>query len=151
MWAPSSHERYRQLPSTIVVPMNQPSLLELSRHVESNGKVVVFEEGTVPFEVKRCFVVIAGKGQVRGEHAHRKCTQLLIAINGQIRVTVDDGRRTREFLLSDCTHGLLIPRMTWATQHYLSDESQLLAVCDTLYSEDDYIRSYETFKRLISV
>ena len=50
--------------------------IPLSIHNEANGSVVIFEEGTVPFPVRRTFVVFAEAGQLRGGHAHRTCTQI---------------------------------------------------------------------------
>jgi len=48
--------------------MSLAQVIPLSIHSEDNGSVVVFEEGTVPFPVRRTFVVNADMGQIRGEH-----------------------------------------------------------------------------------
>ncbi len=119
----------------------------LSIHIDANGSVVVFEEGTVPFPIRRTFVVTADVGQIRGNHAHRACSQLVVVLSGEVLVSVDDGNVSQEFLLSEMAQGLLIPPMTWATQKYISEDSILLVVCDLLFDESDYIRDYAEFKR----
>jgi len=126
--------------------MSPVETISLSIHREENGSVAVFEEGTVPFPIRRTFVVTADVGQVRGDHAHRVCSQLLVVLRGKVRVSIDDGNTSQEFLLSESAQGLLIPPMIWSTQTYLSEGSILLVVCDQLYDEADYIRDYSDFK-----
>lgn len=129
--------------------MPAPREVPLSLHVEANGSVVVFEEGTAPFSIRRTFVVTADRGQVRGNHAHKLCSQLLVALSGEVLVSVDDGMSQQEFLLSEMAQGLVIPPMNWATQKYLSQRSILLVVCDLLFDEADYIRDYSEFISLL--
>ena len=107
--------------------------------------MAIFEEGVVPFSVRRTFVVFAGSGQSRGAHAHRTCTQMLVALQGSVDVTMDDGQEVTSSLLSRLSHGLVIPPMTWATQEYLTDDSILLVLCDQLFDEGDYIRDRANF------
>lgn len=130
--------------------MGTPSLFALSVFTEANGSVVVFEEGLVPFAVQRTFVVTADSGQLRGDHAHRECSQFLVSISGEILVTLHDGAAITSFLLTQFDQGLLIPPMHWATQEYRSDRSILLVVCDQKYAESDYIRDFDEFIELTS-
>ncbi len=125
--------------------MHFPHKVPLNLHVESNGSLVVFEEGSSPFPLRRVFVVTADVGQVRGHHAHRTCSQLLVALRGQVLVSVDDGNGPQDFLVSELEQGLLIPPMNWATQKYMSEGTILMVVCDQLFDERDYIRDYEEF------
>ena len=123
---------------------------DLDRHFESNGSLVVFEDGNLPFPLHRTFVVQAGAGQVRGDHAHRTCNQLLVALKGAVRVSVDDGQIKSEYRLTGLSKGLLIPPMNWATQKYLSNETILMVSCDHPFDESDYIRDYSDFLRNVS-
>ena len=129
--------------------MSLAQLVSLSIHSEDNGSVVVFEEGTVPFPVRRTFVVSADMGQIRGEHAHKACSQLLVVLSGKVLVSVDDGRIPRQFLLNELGEGLLIPPLVWASQEYLAEGSMLLVACDQIYDEEDYIRDYAEFKQVV--
>jgi WxcM-like, C-terminal len=117
---------------------------------DANGSLVVFEGGkSVPFDIRRIFTVVAKSGDKRGDHAHKKCTQLLICISGEISVICDDGLRTQKFTLDNMSSGLLISPWIWARQEYIKDDSVLMVICDRGYEVDDYIRNYEEFKKLL--
>ena len=48
--------------------------------------------GDLPFVVRRGFLVYnVPNAELRGEHAHRRCAQFLMAVKGSVRVVVDDG------------------------------------------------------------
>ena len=57
--------------------MKLVKLIEFPYFNESNGDLVVVEGDIIPFNVSRVFTVRASKGSIRGEHAHRYCSQLL--------------------------------------------------------------------------
>jgi dTDP-4-dehydrorhamnose 3,5-epimerase-like enzyme len=124
--------------------------IPLSIHSEENGSVVVFEEGTVPFAIRRTFVVSADLGQIRGDHAHKLCSQVLVVLRGQVLVSTNNGWHSQKFLLTELAQGLLVPPLVWATQEYLAKDSILLVACDQTYDEEDYIRSYAEFQKLVT-
>ena len=124
--------------------------IPLSIHSEENGSVVVFEEGTVPFAIRRTFVVSADLGQIRGDHAHKLCSQVLVVLRGQVLVSTNNGWHSQKFLLTELAQGLLVPPLVWATQDYLAKDSILLVACDQTYDEEDYIRSYAEFQKLVT-
>ena len=116
-------------------------------HTESNGVLSVFECGRkVPFDIRRVFTVSARKGDVRGDHAHKQCTQLLVCTSGKIHVACDDGAVKSEHLLQHMGNGLLIPPGIWSTQNYLVDDAVLMVLCDRGYEAADYIRDHNDFK-----
>jgi hypothetical protein len=116
---------------------------------ENNGTVTVFEEGTIPFPVRRVFLVGADSGEVRGAHAHRECQQLLVAICGEITVSTTDGTTETIHHLTRSTPGLVIPAMIWATQEYTGSNATLLVICDQLFDESEYIRDFAEFTSLV--
>lgn len=125
--------------------MALPYRVPLTLHVESNGSLAVIEESSSFFPLRRVFVVTADVGQVRGHHAHKTCSQLLVVLRGQVLVSVDGGNGPQDFLVSQLDQGLLIPPMNWATQKYMNEGTILMVVCDELFDEKDYIREYEEF------
>ena len=129
--------------------MSDLGLYPVERILEENGSLTVFEQGGVPFEVKRVFVVEAPVGQTRGQHAHRTCQQFLWVITGRVSVEVDAGRAEFRYELEPNGDGLLIPPLMWARQTYLLPLTRLLVACDQRFSEDDYIRDHQTFLNLI--
>ncbi len=120
--------------------------IEFPTHADSNGVLRVFQCGRhVPFDVRRVFTVSAGKGDVRGDHAHKQCTQLLVCVAGKIRVTCDDGAQVTEYFLDSTGIGLLVPPGLWATEEYVADDAVLMVLCDRGYEAEDYIRNRNDF------
>ena len=119
----------------------------LTRVEDLRGTLTVGEfERHVPFPVRRFFTVfdVPGK-EVRGEHAHRKCHQFLIAARGSLSVVVDDGDSREEIRLDSAHRGLHVPPMVWAAQYRYSSDAILLVFASDLYDADDYIRDYDEF------
>jgi dTDP-4-dehydrorhamnose 3,5-epimerase-like enzyme len=126
------------------------SLIKFDEHSDHNGILHVYECGNgVPFIVKRIFTVKAKSGDFRGDHAHKKCNQLLICLSGRIKVTCNDGENSKEYLLDNAGYGLLVTSGTWAKQSYLDNDSTILVLCDRVYEKDDYIHEYEEYMRFI--
>ncbi|MBN8473928.1 FdtA/QdtA family cupin domain-containing protein [Sulfuritalea sp.] len=123
--------------------------ISFPKHVDENGVLCVYEAGRhVPFDIRRVFTVSARAGDVRGDHAHRKCSQLLVCLSGEIRVVCDDGRKVSHHLLDSVEHGLLVPPGIWAREDYMSDGAVMMVLCDRAYEEEDYIRDYDEFKAI---
>jgi len=109
------------------------------------GTLRVFDVNEIPFLVKRIFSVSAGKGEVRGKHAHKQCNQLFICVSGVIELICKDGEQTSTYMLDEKNDGIWVVNGVWAEQRYLTDRSVLLVICDQPYDESDYIRDYEVF------
>ena len=125
---------------------------QYKKYEHTNGVLCVYESGKqIPFDIKRVFTVSAMSGSIRGDHAHKKCTQLLVCVAGKIRVTCDDGSNISHHLLDNMGSGLLISPGVWAKQEYLEDGAVLMVLCDRGYEEDDYIRQYSNFKKFIEL
>lgn len=119
---------------------------ELHHDVADNGYLVVMEGLThFPFAISRVFVVRASAGAIRGQHAHKVCTQLLSCSFGSVEVRCDDGCETAIHVLDQPHRGLLVPPGIWAQQTYLAADSVLTVLCDRPYEPDDYIRDYSDF------
>jgi WxcM-like, C-terminal. len=88
-------------------------------------------------------------GDIRGDHAHKQCSQLLVCVSGQIRVVCDDGLVETYHLLDSMNCGLLVPPCIWAKEEYVTDGAVLMVLCDRNYEEDDYIRDYNDFKKFV--
>jgi UDP-2-acetamido-3-amino-2,3-dideoxy-glucuronate N-acetyltransferase len=122
-------------------------LLKVPLIEDPRGNLIAREVGKgLPFKPERCFFVFdVPSKEVRGEHAHRKCAQLLICVQGSVVVLCDDGTRRQEVVLDDRTLGLHLPPMVWATQYKYSQNAVLLVLASRVYEPDDYIRDYDQF------
>jgi dTDP-4-dehydrorhamnose 3,5-epimerase-like enzyme len=132
--------------------MESVQLIQFPFFKEDNGELSVFEQNpeAIPFQIKRIFNVRADKGSVRGQHAHRLCSQMLICSNGSIEVFCDDSSNQEVFLLDNPNFGLLIPPGVWAEQRYVLNNTTMTVICDRLYEAEDYISDYELFKDFVS-
>jgi UDP-2-acetamido-3-amino-2,3-dideoxy-glucuronate N-acetyltransferase len=111
------------------------------------GNLVARELGKgLPFPPERIFVIFdVPSKEVRGEHAHRQCHQLLVCLRGSVVVLADDGQNRQEFLLDDLSLGLHLPPMVWGTQYKYTRDALLLVIASHRYDPADYIRSYDQF------
>ena len=128
-------------------------ILKLAKHTSlavgtSQGTLIVAEEGkNIPYSCPRIFFVLdLEPGEIRGDHAHRYCSQILICVRGEIEVKCTDGAQERIFVLNSPDQALLIPNSIWASQKYMTTESILLVLTDNHFDEKDYIRKFEDYK-----
>ena len=122
------------------------TMMKLPVHYSSNGDLVVMEGGgQVPFVIARVFVVVAPAGAIRGQHAHKRCTQFVTCPRGAVEVLCDDGIEETKFILDQPGLGLLILPSIWAQQTYQAPGSVLTVLCDRPYEPTDYIRDYAEF------
>ena len=132
--------------------MKSVKLIEFPIFKEDNGVLSVFEQENqfVPFSIKRIFNVKSEIGSVRGKHAHRLCSQLLICSNGAIEVLCDDSVNQNVFILDKPNYGLLVPPGIWAEEKYIEHNSTMTVICDRIYEAEDYISDYQLFKDFAS-
>jgi len=124
--------------------------IQFGKHAENNGALCVYESGQhVPFDIRRVFTVTARAGDIRGDHAHKQCSQLLVCVSGKIKVSCDNGASVTHHLLDNMAVGLLVPPGIWAREEYMEEGAVLMVLCDQGYEADDYIRDYSDFNSFI--
>ena len=90
-------------------------VLSLPQIHDTRGDLT-FIEGRVhvPFDIARVYYLYnVPVDAERGGHAHKELQQVLFALSGSFRVTVDDGKTKAEYWLRDPRKGLYISRMVW--------------------------------------
>lgn len=157
---PARIQRYvSNLPEAPAVPVDPPSpsaqvpqiggveLLRVPLVEDLRGNLVAWQLGRgLPFAPARCFFIFdVPSKEVRGEHAHRQCAQLLVCLQGSVVALCDDGQQRQEFILDDRTVGLHLPAMIWGTQYKYSKDALLLVFASHQYDPKDYIRTYDEF------
>ena len=124
------------------------SIIELDRHhSDRKGNLSVVENGsTLPFNVKRVYYLydVPG-GESRGAHAHKDLSQLIIAASGSFRVTLDDGKVKRTFLLNRPYQGLYVKPGIWRDLDDFSSGAVCMVLASDVYLKEDYIRCYDDF------
>ncbi len=126
--------------------------LDLPLVKDMRGCLSVGETGKgLPFPPRRYFLVFdVPTREVRGEHAHYQCHQLLICVRGSCAVVVDDGDAREEIVLDRPTTGVYLPPLTWATQYKYSPDAMLMVLASDLYDPNDYIRDYQLFRQVVA-
>ena len=119
---------------------------KLTSNIHPSGQLVVLESGSeVSLNIQRVFVVKGKQGAVRGKHAHRRLTQILVCLHGICKITFLDGQNKGEITLDQPDVALEIPPGIWAEQHYVEPDTILMVLCDQPYDESDYIRDFAEF------
>tara|TARA_Y100001958_G_C21238351_1_gene565357 strand:+ start:2667 stop:3062 length:396 start_codon:yes stop_codon:yes gene_type:complete len=116
---------------------------------DKTGDLIPFykNESLLNFNIKRFFFVYGNKRYFRADHAHKKCNQVLIPINGTIEVCITNkNKKERKFLLSLRSNNyLFVPKDHWIKLKFIKKKSILLTLCDYKYDKKEYIQSKKKF------
>ena len=100
----------------------------------------------VPFDIKRVyFLYNVPVDAERGGHAHIKLKQVIFALSGSFRVTLDDGRSKEEHFLRDPRRGLYIKQFVWREIDLFSQGAVCMVLASEYFDEADYFRDYSSF------
>lgn len=125
-------------------------ILQFPKLHDPRGNLTFFEEEKhIPFKIKRVYWLydIPG-GETRGGHAYKNLQEVIISLSGSFDLILDDGRDTWRFSLNRSYFGVCVPKMIWRKIENFSTNSVCLIIASLPFSEDDYIRDYDEFKRL---
>lgn len=120
-------------------------------HGDNRGQLVSLEEfKDIPFHIKRVYYMYdTVEGVVRGKHAHKSLEQILVCIHGTCKIRLDNGHEQKTVLLEKPYEGLYVANNIWREMFDFSPDAVLMVMASELYDEDDYIRDYNEFLRLI--
>ena len=130
-----------------MVDIDSCTLLEFQNKIDERGGLVIAEAfKEIPFQIRRVFYSFnIPDRKSRGAHAHRKCSQVLIAPSGRFVAEVDDGIRKRRIVMDDPLKGLLVPPGIWASELEFEPGAICLVLASDNYDESDYIRCYDEY------
>jgi dTDP-4-dehydrorhamnose 3,5-epimerase-like enzyme len=129
----------------------KPKLIHFdSIDAKQSGKLVVSEKENLPFLPKRVYWVTGVEEKtIRGEHAHKKLSQILICVKGTIEIElISIEQQTFKYTLSSSDIGLFVPKMFWRKINYKKG-SILLVLADKEYDKEDYINNFDDFNQRI--
>lgn len=127
--------------------INDCKVLDLPKVRDARGNLTFIEgKKHVPFDIKRIYYLydVPG-GAERGSHAHKKLSQLIVAISGSFDVILNDGHEEKRFHLNRSYFGLYVCPMMWRGLDNFSSGSVCMVVASDFYDETDYIRNYNDF------
>ena len=131
--------------------MSLIKLLDLPSFGDERGGLVAIEsEQSIPFEIKRLYYIFNTANKPRGFHAHIDLKQVAICLKGSCRFILDDGQHKEEVVLDSPTQGLVIEGLVWREMHDFSEDCVLLVLASEHFTEDDYIRDYGDFLKVVN-
>ena len=127
--------------------MKLPKIFNLKKFTKRSGKLlpITFNK-KFPIKVKRIFIIYGKKKYKRGEHAHKKCSQVFFPIIGKIKINMKYNQTEKNVFLShNLSKALLVPPRIWSSVEFLNNNSLVLVLTDYEYDFKDYIETYEEF------
>lgn len=102
-----------------------------------------------PIQIKRTFWISkVPEGGVRGVHAHLEETQVLVCLQGRLKISLEDLEGEKfNFELTEPNQALVLPAMVWSEVTF-HDTAILLVLSNKYFSEKEYIRKKQDFERL---
>lgn len=141
---------------TIFEPTRQSpgeaKLLRLPQIPDQRGNLT-FVEGNrhLPFDIARVYYLYdVPAGSARAGHAHVDLAQVVIAASGSFDVHIENAHERVTVSLNRSNVGLFISRLIWRDIDNFSSGSVCLVLASMPYSESDYIREYDQFRRMVS-
>ena len=120
-------------------------------HGDDRGQLIALEEfKDIPFRIKRVYYMYdTSDGVIRGKHAHKTLEQILVCIHGNCKIKLDNGQEQKVVPLEKPYEGLYVSSNMWREMYDFSSDAVLLVFASELYDEDDYIRDYDEFLKLV--
>lgn len=126
-------------------------IIHLPKFEDPRGNLTFIEEkNQIPFNIKRVYWIydVPG-GEVRGGHAYKKNKEFIVALSGSFDVIIKDGKSRKKFSLNRSYYGLYVPQMLWRHLENFSTNALCLILASEQYNENDYIRDWDEFKKLV--
>ena len=127
--------------------MQLPKIINFKKFTKPSGKLLpITFNSKFPIKVKRMFFIYGRKKYKRGDHAHKKCSQVFIPIKGKIKINMKYRKTEKSVLLSaNRSRSLFVPPKIWSSVEFLNSHSLVLVLTDYEYDFKDYIETYEEF------
>jgi UDP-2-acetamido-3-amino-2,3-dideoxy-glucuronate N-acetyltransferase len=132
--------------------VGRATLHRLPRYDDPRGTVVVNQApDQLPFVPRRVFHVFnVPEGEMRGDHAHRRCHQFIMAISGSVVVVVDDTSERFSIRLDSPDQGLHIPPLVWSIQRDFEPDAQVMVFASEPYDRSEYIDDFDEFTGIVA-
>lgn len=100
--------------------------------------------------LKEFFLFTEKKNFVRANHAHKKCSQLFIPVNGSMSFYYKNKEEQGEKILNyKKKEAFLLAPHNWCKIKFKSNNGILMVICDRFYEYNDYIDNYKDFLKII--
>ena len=124
--------------------------IKIKTYSNKSGKLLPLSfNKKLPINVKRVFFIYGKKNKVRGNHAHKKCSQLFIPLLGKFILRINTPNKKKELILNtNSKTAILVPPKYWCSVKFFKNDSLLMVACDKYYDLKDYINNFEKYKKI---
>ena len=115
-----------------------------------NSHILILDKLDKKIKFKRIFFLVANEKIQRGDHAHKKCIQAFFSVKGSffLDCIYSNGKR-KKILIKPGKNLEIIYPPTWV-QINLKKNDVCGVLCDRYYEENDYIREFQIFNKMIN-
>ncbi|OFW80454.1 MAG: hypothetical protein A2887_04470 [Alphaproteobacteria bacterium RIFCSPLOWO2_01_FULL_40_26] len=115
-------------------------LIELKTITDNRGSLTFVEDRQLPLKIKRSFYIHGvKKGEVRGQHRHKKAIQAMICLQGSCKVYNNDGKKEEWFILDNPSKCLILEPQDWHYMEEFSDHTVVNVLSSEYFDPKDYI------------
>lgn len=132
----------------------KPYFIKLLSYPEYNGTLMPFYiNSSFPkgFKLRRMFLLYGKSKHFRADHAHKKCSQIIVPLKGSIKVEITNKLLKKNVTLNIKNKKLLVvPPYNWIKIIFKNNNDSLLTLCDYKYDKKEYISDFKKFKKIIN-
>ena len=127
--------------------MKSPKIFNFKKFTKASGKLLpITFNNQFPIKIKRIFILYGKKNYIRGDHAHKKCSQVFFPIMGKIKINMKYRQTEKSVFLShNLSKALLVPPKIWSSVEFFNNNTVVLVLTDYEYDFKDYIETYKEF------
>ncbi len=130
--------------------LDSVKIIDLPKIQDERGNLSFIEGNNhIPFKIERSYWIydVPG-GETRGGHAFINQEEVVVALSGSLDVVVNDGKQKKTFSLNRSYYGLYIPNNLWRHMENFSTNSLVFVLSSTKFSEEDYVRDFDEYRKL---
>jgi hypothetical protein len=131
----------------------RPQIIHFPKIQDPRGNLTFLQHETqIPFAIERTFWTydVPGGG-IRGGHAYFEQEEVIVALSGSFDIIITNEDDSVEvFSLNRSYYGLYLPAKTWRHIENFSTNALALHISSRTFCKEDYIRSFEDFKKVLN-
>ena len=103
-----------------------------------------------PFSIKRIFFLYGIKNKIRGDHAHKKCSQLFMTLSGKIILNIRTPDSKKSITIGkNSKYAILVPPKYWVSVKFVKKNSIIMVMTNRYYEFKDYIETFSEYKKYL--
>jgi len=136
----------------MIFQMKKIKKIKIKSYSKSNGKLIPISfKKEFPLKIKRIFLIRGIKNKTRGKHAHKKCSQIFLPIQGKISLKIKTPKQNKKILLNPNENSaIIVPPKYWCEVKFIEKNSVIMVLCDQYYDRNDYIKKFDNYKKYMS-